>query len=449
MMLFIACRRAVILGLGALLIVAWSASTARAADIDVIETPGGLEVWLKREPTIPIVALNFAFRGGASLDPEGREGLASMVSSLLDEGAGELDSQAFQDRLDELSVRMGFSSGRDAFFGSLVTLKENTDEAFDLLALALNDPRFDDEPVERIRGQILVGLSYDAEDPNSVAWRTWSETAFPDHTYGRPVDGTPETVAAITADDLKSFAKDAFARDRLIIAAVGDIEPERLADLVDRVFADLPDSGASIDVTDTRPSTGQTIVVDMDVPQSTIVLGLPALMRDDPDYYAASVLNKALGGGGLNNRLFEEVRKERGLAYSASTSLSPFDHTGLLIGSAGTQNARAGETIDVIKEVLADVAANGITQAELDDARDYLTGSFPLRLDSNGEIARILVAVQMHDLGLDYLDNRNGFIEDVTLADVNRLAAELLKPEDLLIVVAGRPDGVVSTAPVE
>ncbi len=447
MMLFVQCRRAMAVGFGALLVVVWASSAQ--AEIDVIETPGGLEVWLKREPAIPMVALNFAFRGGATLDPDGREGLASMVSRLLDEGAGELDSQAFQDRLDELSVRMGFSTGRDAFFGSMVTLNDNLDEAFDLLALALNDPRFDAEPVERIRGQILVSLSYSAEDPNTVAWRTWTETAFPDHTYGRAVEGMPETIAAITTDDLKGFVTDAFARDRLIVAAVGDIEPDRLAELVDRVFAGLPESGAALDTADTRPLTGQTIVVDMDVPQSAIVLGLPALKRDDPDYYVASVLNKALGGGGLNTRLFEEVRKERGLAYSATTSLSPFDHTGLLLGSAGTQNARAGETIDVIKEVFADVAANGITQAELDDARDYLTGSFPLRLDSNGEIARILVAVQMNDLGLDYLDERNGYIEAVTLDDVNRLAAELLKPEDLLVVVAGRPDGVVSTTPVE
>ncbi len=440
------CRRMLVGGLGVLLVV-WASSAS--AEIEVIETPGGLTVWLQREPAIPIVALNFAFRGGSTLEPDGREGLANMVTRLLDEGAGDLDSQAFQDRLDELSVRFAFDSGRDAFFGSMTTLTDNVDEAFDLLAMALNDPRFDEEPVERIREQISVRLAYSAEDPNRVAWRTWAKTAFPDHTYGRPDEGTLESIAAITADDMKAYVTDAFARDRLIISAVGDIDAERLAGLVDRVFAGLPANGAPLDTADIRPTTGQTVVVDMDVPQSAILLGLPGLKRDHPDYYVATVLNKVLGGGGLNTRLFEEVRRKRGLAYSASTSLTPFDHAGLLIGSVGTQNARAGETIDVVKDVFADIAANGITQTELNDARDYLTGSFPLRLDSNSEIARMLVAMQFNDLGPDYLEQRNGFIEAVTLDDVNRLAAELLKPDDLLIVVAGRPEGVVSTTAVE
>lgn len=447
MTMFVMFRRSAAVCLGMLVLVVWAAQAR--AEIEVIETPGGLTIWLQREPAIPMVAVNFAFRGGASVDPEGRDGLANMLSGLLDEGAGDLDSQAFQEKLDDLSVRLSFDTGRDAFYGSLTTLTDNLDEAFDLLALAVNEPRFDTEPVERIRGQILVGLSYDAEDPGSVAWRTWSEAAFPAHTYGRSTDGTTETVAAITADDLRGYVSDVFVRDRLVIAAVGDIDPDRLAGLVDQVFDRLPATGSDIDVADVRPQTGQTIVVEMDVPQSSIVLSLPAFKRDDPDYYAASVLNKALGGVGLNTRLFEEVRNKRGLAYSASTFLYPLDRAGLLLGSAGTQNARAGETLEVIRDVLADVAANGISQAELDDARDYLTGSFPLRLDSNAKIARILLSMQINDLGLDYLDQRNGFIEAVTLEDVNRVAAEVLRPEDLLIVVAGRPDGVVSTAVVD
>jgi zinc protease len=427
-----------------LVLVLWAG--AARAEIEVVTTPAGITVWLQREPTIPMVSLNFAFRGGAQLDPEGRDGVANMVSGLLDEGAGDLDSQAFQDRLDELSVRIGFDSGRDAFYGSLTTLTDNLDEAFGLLALALNEPRFDSEPVERIRGQILVGIAYDREDPDSVAWGTWSETAFPGHAYGRPSDGTEESVAAITPDDLKAYVRNAFARDRLTVAAVGDIEPERLAQLVDRAFAGLPATGAPLPEGDVEPHTGETVVVDMDVPQSAIVFGLPALKRDDPDFYALNVLNKALGGGGLTNRLFEEVRKERGLAYSASTFVYALDHAGLLLGSAGTQSARAGETLAVIREVLADVAQNGITQAELDDARDYLTGSFPLRLNTNSKIARTLVAVQMDDLGLDYLDKRNGFYEAVTLDDVNRVAARYLDPDNLLVVVTGRPEGIETTA---
>ncbi|MGY8995623.1 MAG: M16 family metallopeptidase, partial [Alphaproteobacteria bacterium] len=208
-------------------LVAASPASAQDSDIQVLTTPAGIEVWLKQEPSIPIVSFNIAFRGGASLDPQGKEGLANMVSGLLDEGAGELDSQAFQERLDELSIRMSFDIGRDAFYGSLTTLKAGLDDAVDLFQMALAAPTFDTEPVERIRGQILVGLLREAEDPNAQAWRAWSEAAFPDHVYGRPTDGTAQSVEAITQQDLIGFVTGNFTRDRLIVAVVGDISAER------------------------------------------------------------------------------------------------------------------------------------------------------------------------------------------------------------------------------
>jgi len=420
-----------------------------ADDIEILTTPSGIEFWLKSEPSIPIVAMEMAFRGGATLDPEGKDGLTNMLTGLLDEGAGDLESQAFQDRLDELSVRMSFDAGRDAFYGSLTALTANLDEAADLFRLALTAPRFDDEPVERIRGQILVGLLQEEEDPHSRAWQTWSRTAFPDHPYGRPVDGTADTVGAIAAADLAGYVADNFTRDRLVLAIVGDIGADEAIDLVDTIFGTLPANGAPLETPTVEPVTGLVEVVDMDVPQSAIVFGLPGLLRDDPDFYAAYVLNKALGGGGLNTRLFEEVRKERGLAYSVSTFVYSYDHAGLWLGSSGTQNARAGETLDVIRQVLEDVAENGITAQELDDARDYLTGSFPLRLDSNGAIANMLLSVQLQDLGEDYLENRNGYIEAVTADDVQRVARRLLDTEDLLVVVAGQPVGITPSDPVD
>ena len=261
-----------------------------------------------------------------------------MVSGLLDEGAGDLDSKAYQDRLDELSIRIGFDSGRDDFYGSMTTLTDNLDEAFDMLALALNEPRFDSEPLERIRGQILVGIAYDSEDPGSVAWGRGTRRRFPTTPMVARWFGVPESVEAITADDLKAYVRDTFARDRLVVAAVGDIDADRLASLVDKVFAGLPATGAPLETTEVSPRTAQTVVVDMDVPQASIVFGLPSLKRDDPDFYTMNLLNKALGGGGLNTRLFEEVRKKRGLAYSASTFLYTLDHAGLLMGSSGTQS---------------------------------------------------------------------------------------------------------------
>ncbi len=422
------------------------AAPARAEGIETFTTPSGIEVWLKNEPSIPILSLDFAFRGGASLDPADKPGIANMVSGLLDEGAGDLDSKAFQDRLDELSVKLSFDAGRDEFHGSLTTLVENQDEAFELLRLALNEPRFDAEPVERIRGQLLINLRSAAEDPNAVAWNAFAAAAFPDHPYGRPVDGTEASVAAITDGDLHAFVDGAFARDRLIVAAVGAIDAATLGPLVDKAFAGLPETGAPLDVPAVTAQAGRVEVIDMDVPQSAIAFGLPGILRDDPDFYAAFVLNKALGGGGLNTRLFEEVRKKRGLVYSVGTYLYPYEHAGLWLGSAGTQNARAGETLDVVRQVLADVVENGISQTELDDAKAYLTGSFPLALSSNAGIASMLVTMQIDRLGADYLEQRNAYIDAVTAEDVQRVAARLLDPDDMLVVVTGRPEGITPSA---
>ncbi len=422
---------------------------AQESDIQIFTTPGGIEVWLKKESTIPIVSFNIALRGGTSLDPQGKEGLANMVSGLLDEGAGEYDSQGFQDRLDELSVRMSFDIGRDAFYGSLTTFKAGLDDAVDLFRLALTAPRFDPEPIERIRGQILVGLLHDAEDPDAQAWRNWSKAAFPDHVYGRPTDGTAESVGAITQEDLARFVTENFTRDRLLVAVVGDIDADRTMALVDVLFAGLPAVGAPITIPDVVPRTGETLVVEMDVPQSVIVFGLPGLARDDPDFYVAYVLNKALGGGGLNTRFFEEIRKARGLAYSVSSFVYAYDRAGLWLGATGTQNARAGETLDVVREILADVAENGITAEELDDAKAYLTGSFPLRLDSNDAIAGMLLSIQMDGLGADYIEARNGYIDAVAAEDVQRVARRILKADDLLVVVAGRPEGITATTTVD
>lgn len=418
-----------------------------AADIEVLTTPAGIEVWLAREPSIPIVAMKFAFEGGASLDPEGRAGLANMVSGLLDQGAGDLDDRAFRDRLDDLSARLRFDAGRDAFRGSLMTLTGNLDAAADLLRLALNAPRFDDGPVERVRARILAALARDGENPHVRAWRAWRRAAFPDHAYGRPVDGAPESVAAIGAADLERFVRDGFARDRLHVAVVGDIAPERTTALVDAVFAGLPADGAPFAVPDVAAAKGGVFTIDMDMPQSAIVFGLPGPRRDDPDYYAASVLNRALGGGGLNTRLFEEVREKRGLAYSVSSFLHPHRHAGLWVGSAGTRNERAGDTLDVIRAVVADVAENGLADREIDDAKAWLTGSFPLRLDGAEAIAGMLVAVRLHGLGVDYLDERAGFIEAVDAEDVRRVARRMLDADDLLVVVAGRPEGIEETSP--
>ena len=431
----------ILIGLALVLI----AGPADAFKIEKVTSPGGIEAWLVREHTIPIIAINFAFRAGAVLDPEGKEGLADMVSSLLDEGAGTLDSQAFQTRLEDIVASLGFRAGRDTFRGNLRTLSKYRNDAFHLLRLALTSPRFDAKPVARIRAQLIVALKRHAEDPDSIAGRLWFKTVFPDHPYGRPVDGRIGSIQAITTDDLKGFVSRRLARDNLVIGVVGDITADELAVRLDEMFGGLPAHAASAEVPEATPAAaGLTVVVDRDIPQSVVVFGQQAVKRDDPDYYAAYVMNRVLGAGGFSSRLNIEVREKRGLAYSVYSYLNPLDHVGLIMGGVATANARVAESLSLIRAEWKRMAEAGVDETELAAVKTYINGSFPLRLDSNRRIARILVGIQLSRLGIDYLDRRSSLIDAVTVGDIRRVAARLLKEDRLTVVVVGRPEGLPS-----
>ncbi len=281
-----------------------SAVPARAVSIERIVSPGGIEAWLVRDHTNPIISMRFAFRGGAALDPANRVGLANFAASTLDEGAGDIDSAAFQKKLEDLVITIRFSAGRDAFTGNLVTLSENRDTAFNLLSLALTKPRFDPEPVERIRAQILAGIRQNTENPGAIAGKTLFKTLFPSHPYGRPTNGLKDSVTAITRADLKSFTAGRLAKDNLIIGVVGDIKAETLAALLDSTFGGLPDKAKPWALPEAEPEgAGRTIVVEKSVPQSSIVFAEKGLKRNHPDFYAAYVMNYVFGGGGFNSRL--------------------------------------------------------------------------------------------------------------------------------------------------
>jgi zinc protease len=419
-----------------------SAVALAASRVERVVSPGGIEAYLLSEPSIPFLSLALQFRGGSALDPAGEEGLAYMVSGLLDEGAGELDSQAFRTELEDLAIRLSFDAARDQFTGQLKTLTRHRERAFELLRLALTEPRFDVEPVERIRNQIQAELRRRSEDPDYLAGLTWFATAFPGHPYGRPVQGTIESVATITSDDLRRFVGGRLARDNLVIGVAGDVTAEELAPLLDLAFGDLPAKSAPFELAKIRPQGGDTVILRRNVPQSQVLFGEAGLARNDPDFYAAYVVNHILGGGGFTSRLTDEVREKRGLAYSVYSYLYPLEFAPLWVGGLGTANAAVGQAIQVTRQQIAAMAAGEVDQAQLDDAKTYLTGSFPLRLTSNDSIAATLVTMQVDKLGLDDLDKRNGYIEAVTLADVRRVAARLYHPEHVLVVVVGEPEGL-------
>ena len=423
-----------------------AAGPALAINVERVKTPGGLEAWLVQDNSNPIVTMRFAFRGGAALDPKGKVGLANLVASTMDEGAGNLDSQSFQKTLEDKAIRIRFDAGMDNFGGQLQTLVRNQDKAFDLLRLALNAPRFDTEPVERIRSQILVGLKQDEESPHSIAGKAMREALYGGHPYGRPADGIPESVKAIIADDLRAFVSQRLTRDTLVIGVVGDITPAKLAELLDATFGTLPAQGTDWRLPKIRANTdGRTIVINKDVPQSAILFADQGLLRDDPDFYAAYVMNHVLGGGGFTSRLYGEVREKRGLAYSISSGLNPRRASATTVGAAGTANARVHETLNVVKAEWHRMAENGVTNDELKDAKTYLTGAYPLQFTGSTRIARMLVGIQLAELGIDYVKSRNAFINAVSRDDIARVAKKLLDANRLVTVVVGRPEGLPAT----
>jgi zinc protease len=435
-------------GFAALSIVALlhAAPATAAVDVQRVVSPGGVEAWLVQDPTAPLISVSVAFRGGSALDPQGKEGLAEMVSGLLDEGAGDLDSPAFQRRLADLALDFGFEASLDSFGGSLRTLTEHREAAFDLLGLALTEPRFDTAAVERIRGQLLAMIARDANDPDAIADRIWWRITYPDHPYGRPSGGTSASIRAITVADLEDFVARRIARDNLIVSVVGDIDAATLARLLDRAFGRLPATSAPVTIpAATIASPGAVVVAERDMPQSVMMFGHAGIDRHDPDFYAAYVMNYVLGGGGFSSRLTDEVREKRGLAYSVGSYLVALDHAALIQGSVGTQNARVAETLDIVRQEWTRMRDEGPTQQELDDAKTYLVGSYPLRMTSTGSLARILTAIQLEGFPIDYMEHRNGYIEAVTLDDVKRVAQRLLDPAALTVVVVGKPDGITPT----
>ncbi|MEL6961265.1 MAG: pitrilysin family protein [Pseudomonadota bacterium] len=428
--------------LGLALVTALTLSASKAGAMTKVEevvSAGGIKAYLISEPSIPFMSLSFRFAGGAIGDPEGREGVANLVSVLLDEGAGDLDSQAFQTELEDLAIQLSFSTGRDSFAGDLKTLTENRDRAFELLRLALNKPRFDDAPIARMKSQVQAGLRRRLDDPDRLASRTWFERAFGDHVYARPVDGTIDTVESITTEDLRTFVKTRFAKDNLLIGVAGDITGEELGPLLDQTFGELPNTATPLPANPTTPRDTGISVVRQDVPQSKVLFGQKGLMRGDPDYYAAYVTNHILGGGGFSSRLTKEIREARGLAYSVYSYLYPAEQAPIWMGGLGTSNATVSEALGLVQSEIRRMAEGDVSEQELADAKTYLTGSFPLRLTSNDRIAALLVSMQVHNLGPDYLANRNGFIEAVTLEDLRRVAARLYDPDGLLTVVVGDP----------
>jgi zinc protease len=418
-------------------------SSSHRTRVSRVTSPAGIEIWHVEDYTVPLVSLEFALLGGAAQDPANRAGLASFLGGLLDEGAGSLTAEAFHEALEEKAIELSFGASRDRMSGSLRTLTEHADSAFEMLALAVREPRFDNDAIERVRSQIISGLKRDETDPQSLTRDALNRLAFPGHPYGHPSDGRIADVQATTRDDLKALHGRLFARDVLRVVSVGAISPEAVAAGVDRVFAGLPATATHHAVPEiAMHAAGHTEVIDLDVPQSTLYLALPGVSRRDPDFMAAYIANHVLGGGVFTSRLWHEVRETRGLAYSVWSSLRWSAHTKLFLSGTATSNERVGESLRVMRAEIARMGDSGPTEEELGKAKSYLTGSYALQFDTSRKIADHLLSLRMDGLPIDYIDRRNSDVEAVTLDAVRAAARRLFGDAKPLVVVTGRPQGL-------
>ncbi len=425
---------------------ALSAGPAAATNIERIVSSGGIEAWLVHETAVPLITVNFAFAGGGAQDAAGKAGTANLMASLLDEGAGDLNADAFQERLDRKAVQMNIRAGRDHIRGTLQTLSENRDEAFDDLRLALTQPRFDPAAVELNRAQILSGLRRQIKSPTDLAALRWWSTAYAGRAYGEPVGGTLESVQKITIDDLKAYQHRVLARDHLAVAIVGDIDAAAAKAMLDRVFGALPAKAQLVAHQNVPPQgLGQRININLDVPQTVIDFGGAGIARNDPDFFAAYIVNHILGGGTFSSRLTSEIRVKRGLAYSVYDALLWYDDTAVFFGSTATRADSADETVELIHKDVRKLAEDGPTADELAAAKAYLNSSFVLNLDTSAKVASLLVQFQLDHLGVDYINRRKQKIAAVTLDDAKRVAKRLFGG-GMLVTVVGRPAALASAS---
>lgn len=411
-------------------------------DITPVTSDTGLTAWLVEERSIPFVALELIFAGGATIESDAQAGAVNLMTALLEEGAGDLDAQAFAARTEELAARISFSSGRDSVSVSARFLTEDAEAVIDHLRLALTEPRFDESAIERVRGQVLASLRRESLDPNTLASRAFARAAFGTHPYGRETNGTPETVAALDRSALVDAHQGAIARDRVFIGAAGDIAPQELAALLDRLFEGIPETGAPIpDHAEFLAGPGLDII-PFDGPQSVVAFGHQGIKRDDPDFLTAFVVNEIFGGGRFGTRLMRSLREERGLTYGIGAFLSSGALGESYQGRLSTDNANVEIVIELLREEWARMARDGITAEELDRIQTYLTGAYPLRFDGNASIASIMASMQYQGFDEDYVNIRNDLIRELTLEQVNAMAARLYDPEALFFVVVGQPVGL-------
>ena len=424
----------------ALSVSAIGASQAEMPVTEIRAPKTGVKAWLVTETATPIISISMIFKGGANLEPDNKRGMTRLMSYLLDEGAGDLDALAFQQKLEDYAIQISSSAQRDYFRISMETLSEHQDIAFDLLHKALTAPHFKEDAIDRMRTHMLVSLKRAKSSPHSLLDDGWRDQVFANHVYQHKLRGNAKDLNNITTQDLKEYHRLLLTQKSVAIGITGDIDAKQAEKRLDDLFMDVPakrETQSNIAFQKPILTPVQTIL-DHDFPQSNALFTQLGPNRKDPDFFPAYLVNHILGGSGFTSRLTQEVREKKGLAYSVSSYLNPMQFSATWQGAVATQADRMPQSIEIIRKVWADMRENGPTSAELADAKTYLIGSYALGFTSNDAIASRLAAYQYQNLPLSDFHNRNKFIEDVTLEDAQKIARKWLTPENLSFIIVGQ-----------
>lgn len=422
--------------------IANAADKKQILDIKEVKSSGGIKAWLVEDHTIPVIAVQFSFRdAGSKTDPENKQGLAQLASNTMDEGAGDLTSEVFQKELQDLSLSISFDADRDNFGGGMKTLTANKSRAFELLTLALINPRFDEEPVSRMRDANISRIKGSMSNPKWMAARIQNDRLFEGHPYSKNSGGTLSSLAAITPEDLKAFHK-SLGKNHLVVSVAGDITAEELSPLLDMVFGTLPKTPSPAkDKTDIK-NAGKTYLFTQDIPQTIIEIAQKGIGRDDPDYQTAQLLNFILGGSGFGSRLTDEIREKRGLTYGVFSFFREYEATKILHVSTSTENKNVKDILTLVSAEWKKMKETPVSEKELKDTKSYLIGSLPLSMTSTDAIAALMLSLQLDDLPIDYLDTREAKIRAITPSNIQKTAKKILDENSFNIILVGKPEGI-------
>lgn len=397
--------------------------------------PSGARVYFVEQRVLPIVDVQVDFAAGSSFDPPGKSGLAAMTRGLLDAGAGDMDEEKIAGRLVDLAVRLSGSTDYDRAGLTLRTLssKAERDAAVDMLRTLLTQPTFPAAPFEREKGRTIADIQESETKPDAIAAKRFAAALYPGHPYG--ATSTAESVGRIGRDDLVAFHRDFYAAKRAVVSIIGDVSREEAEAIAQRLTEALPAGKAPEPLPAVTKPSRETVKVAHPATQSHIHVGLPAIRRGDPDFYAIQVGNYSLGGGGFVSRLMKEVREKRGYAYSVYSYFAPRLLEGPFQMGLQTKREQAGDALKVANDVLAEFLAKGPTEQELAAAKKNLIDGFSLRIDSNAKLLGYLAAIGFYQLPLTYLDDFPAKVRAVTAKDVREAFQRHVKPENLVTVI--------------